>query len=67
MDLGTVLLIFIGVVLLWLLIDLLLAGGAMTSGMMGGMMMAASTPIGLIILLNLLARGAFLAYVNFFA
>jgi hypothetical protein len=67
MELGTVLLIFIGVVLLWLLIDLLLAGGAMTSGMMGGMMMAASTPIGLIILLILLALGALFAYVSFFA
>jgi len=67
MDLGTALLIFVGVILVWLLIDLLFVGGAMTAGMMGGMMMAAATPIGLLVLLILLALGALFAYVSFFA
>jgi hypothetical protein len=67
MEIGTALLIFVGIILVWLLIDLLIAGGAMTVGMMGGMMMAAATPIGLLVFLILLALGALFAYVSFFA
>jgi hypothetical protein len=66
-DIGTVLLVFVGIVLFFLLIDLLIVGGAMTAGMMGGMMMVASTPIGVLIFLILFALGALLAYVQFFA
>ncbi len=67
MDFGTLLLVFVGIVLFFLLIDLLIVGGAMTAGMMGGMMMVASTPIGVLIVLILFALGALLAYVQFFA
>lgn len=67
MDIGTVLLVFVGIVLLFLLIDLLIVGGAMTAGMMGGMMMAAATPIGLLVFLILLALGALFVYAQFFA
>lgn len=66
MDTGTILLISVGVVLLWLLIDLLLAGGAMTGGMMGGMMMMAGNPIGATVLLVLLGVVAIFAYITFF-
>lgn len=67
METGTILLIIVGVVLLWLLIDLLLAGGAMTGSMMGGMMIMAGNPIGATILLVLLGVIAFFAYITFFA
>ncbi|MGA9533686.1 MAG: hypothetical protein WBR18_13295 [Anaerolineales bacterium] len=50
MDIGTLLLIAVGVLLLFLLLDLLFVGGAMSGMMMGGMVMAASTPIGAILL-----------------
>lgn len=66
MDPGTAFLIIIGVALLFLVLDLLLAGGAMTGGMMGGMMMAASTPFGAIILLIAFVLVGFFAYLAFF-
>ena len=67
MDIGTLLLVFVGIVLLFVLIDLLVVGGAMTAGMMGGMMMVAATPIGLLVFLILLALGALFVYAQFFA
>jgi len=60
------LLIIVGVVLLWLLVDVLFTGGTMTGGMMGGMMMMASNPVGLVVLLLILALGALVAYIVFF-
>ncbi len=66
-DIGTLLLVFVGIVLLFVLIDLLVVGGAMTAGMMGGMMMVAATPIGLLVFLILLALGALFVYAQFFA
>jgi len=75
MEPGTILLIIVGVVLLWLLIDVLFAGGSMTGGMtpapasgagVGGMMMMASNPVGLAVLLLILALGALVAYIVFF-
>ncbi len=68
MDPGTLLLIAVAVLVVWLLVDLFFAGGAMTSGVacgVGGMMGAVggmmSTPIGwlLLIVAALLAYGLF--------
>jgi len=66
MEPGTILLIIVGVVLLWLLVDVLFSGGSMTGGMMGGMMIMASNPVGLAVLLLILALGALVAYIVFF-
>jgi len=53
MEPGTILLLIVGGVLLWLLVDVLFTGGSMTGGMtpapasgagVGGMMMMASNP-----------------------
>lgn len=65
MDVGTVLLIAVGVVLLVLLLDLLIAGGAMSGMMMGGMVMAAGTPIGAIVLLIALILVGMFGYLAF--
>lgn len=61
MDLGTLLLIAVAALVVWLLVDLFFAGGAMTSGAVcgvGGMM---GTPIGwlLLVVAALLAYGLF--------
>ncbi len=85
---GTILLLIVGGVLLWLLVDVLFTGGSMTGGMapaptctapaarrrcrcasgagVGGMMMMASNPVGLVVLLLVLALGALVAYLVFF-
>jgi hypothetical protein len=72
---GTILLIIVGVVLLWRLVDILLTGGSMTGWMtpaaasgagVGGMMTMASNPVGAVVLLLLLAIGALVAYLAFF-
>lgn len=66
MDLGTVLLIAVGLLVLFLLLDLLLAGGAMSGMMMGGMVMAAGTPIGAILLLIALVLVGMFGYLAFY-
>ena len=76
MEPGPILLNIVGVVLLWLLVDILLTGGSMTGGMtpapasgagVGGMMTMASNPVGAVVLLLILALGALVAYIVFFA
>jgi hypothetical protein len=68
-DIGTVLLIMVGVIVVLVLLDLLFAGGAMTGGMMSGMagMMGgmAGSGYGLIVLLLLVIVGL-LVYGFFF-
>lgn len=69
MDVGTLLLIGIGIIVFLVLIvilDLLLAGGAMTMGAMYGTMGMMSTPLGWVILLVLLAILGILVYAVFF-
>lgn len=66
MDIGTVLLIVVGVVVVLVVLDVLLAGGAMTMGTMHGMAMMASNPVGQAILLVLLAILGVLVYAVFF-
>ncbi len=69
MDIGTLVLIGIGlvaVVVILLGLDLIFAGGAMTMGTMYGMAMMASNPIGQAILLVLLAILGVLVYAVFF-
>ncbi len=68
MDLGTLILIVAGVVVVLVVLDLLLAGGAMTMtmGTMHGMALMASHPAGWAILLVLLAILGVLVYAVFF-
>ncbi|GIK37094.1 MAG: hypothetical protein BroJett011_09270 [Chloroflexota bacterium] len=55
MDIGTILLIAIGIAVTLVILDLFFTGGAMTMGPMHGMAMMVSNPIGQAILLVLLA------------
>jgi hypothetical protein len=66
MDIGTLVLIGIGIIVMLILLDLFLAGGAMTMGTMHGLAMTASNPIGQAILLVLLAILGVLIYAVFF-
>ncbi len=66
MDIGTVILIVVGVIVVLVALDLLFAGGAGTMGMMHGTVMMASNPIGQAILLVLLAILGILVYAVFF-
>ena len=69
MDIGTLVLIGIGIVAVLvavIVLDLLFAGGAMTMGTMHGMAMMVSNPIGQGILLVLLAILGVLMYAVFF-
>jgi len=69
MDIGTLVLIGIGIVAVLvavIVLDLLFAGGAMTMGTMHGMAMMVSNPIGQGILLVLLAILGVLVYAVFF-
>jgi len=69
MDLGTLVLIGIGlvvIVVILFVLDLIFAGGAMTIGTMHGMALMASNPIGQAILLVLLAILGVLVYAVFF-
>jgi len=66
MDIATILLIVIGIVVVLFILDLLLAGGAGTMGMMHGTAMMMSNPIGQGILLVLLAILGVLIYAVFF-
>ena len=69
MDLGTLVLIGIGIVVVLvavIILDLLFVGGAMTMGTMHGMAMMVSNPIGQGILLVLLAILGVLVYAVFF-
>lgn len=60
MDPASVLWIVLGVIALWLLLDLVLAGGGMTGGMMGGMAGMMGSPVGLVVLLLLVIIGLLL-------
>lgn len=66
MNIVTILLIGLGVVVVLFTLDLIFAGGAGTMGMMGGMTMMMSNPIGQGILLALLAILGVLVYAVFF-
>ncbi len=66
MELGTLILIVVGVVFVFVVLDVLLAGGAMTMGTMHGMALMASHPTGWAILLVLLAILGVLVYAVFF-
>ncbi len=69
MDIGTLILIGIGIVVVLvavIVLDMLFAGGAMTMGTMHGMAMMVSNPIGQGILLVLLAILGVLVYAIFF-
>jgi hypothetical protein len=66
MDFNTLVLIGIGVLVILIVADLLLAGGAMTMGTMHGMSMVASHPVGLGALLVLLSILGVLVYAVFF-
>ncbi len=62
----TILLIIVGAFIVLFLLDLFLAGGAGTMGMMHGTAMMMSNPIGQAILLVLLAILGVLVYAVFF-
>lgn len=62
----TILLIIVGAFILFLLLDLFLAGGSMTMGTIQGMAMMCSNPIGQAILLVLLIILGVLVYGIFF-
>lgn len=66
MEIGTLVLIGIGVFIVLFLLDLFLAGGAGTMGMMHGAFMMMSNPIGQAILLVLLIILGVLVYGVFF-
>ncbi|HLD93282.1 MAG TPA: hypothetical protein VI703_03680 [Anaerolineales bacterium] len=66
MEIGTLVLIGIGVFVVLFLLDLFLAGGAGTMGMMHGTAMMMSNPIGQAILLVLLIILGVLVYGVFF-
>lgn len=66
MEIGTLVLIGIGVFVVLFLLDLFLAGGAGTMGMMQGTAMMMSNPIGQAILLVLLIILGVLVYGVFF-
>lgn len=66
MEIGTLVLISIGVFVVLFLLDLFLAGGAGTMGMMHGTAMMMSNPIGQAILLVLLIILGVLVYGVFF-
>ena len=66
MEIGTLVLIGIGVFVVLFLLDLFLAGGAGTMGMMHGTAMMMSNPIGQAILLVLLIILGILVYGVFF-
>lgn len=66
MEIGTLVLIGIGVFVMLFLLDLFLAGGASTMGMMHGTAMMMSNPIGQAILLVLLIILGVLVYGVFF-
>lgn len=66
MELGTIALIVGGIIVLVIVVDLVLAGGAMTMGTMHGMALMASHPVGLGALLVLLAILGVLVYAVFF-
>ena len=69
MDIGTLVLIGIGIVValvVVIVLDLFFAGGSMTMGTMHGMAMMVSNPIGQGILLVLLAILGVLVYAVFF-
>ena len=69
MDIGTLVLIGIGfvvIVVILLVLDLIFAGGAGSMGMLHGTVMLASNPIGQAILLVLLAILGVLVYAVFF-
>ena len=66
MNIVTILLIGLGVVVVLFVLDLMLAGGAGTMGMMHGTPMMVSNPIGQGILLALLAILGVLVYTVFF-
>ena len=53
MDPATIVLAIVAVVIIWLALDLLLAGGGMTSGMMSGMAGMMGSGIGPVVLLLL--------------
>src|SRR3972149_6675207 len=46
MELGTLVWVIVAVILVWLILDLLVAGGGMTGGMMAGMGGMMGSPIG---------------------
>jgi len=66
MEIGTLVLIGIGVFVVLFLLDLFLAGGAGTMGMMQGTAMMMSNPLGQAILLVLLIILGILVYGVFF-
>lgn len=66
MDIRMLFLIVIGIIVVLVILDLILAGGAMTMGMMSGMVGMMSNPIGQGILLILLAILGVLVYAVFF-
>ncbi|MGE5292672.1 MAG: hypothetical protein ACM3ML_36875 [Micromonosporaceae bacterium] len=55
MDPGTILWLVVAAVVAWLVLDLLLAGGGMTGGMMAGVGGMMSWPMGLVVLVLVLA------------
>lgn len=65
MEPGTVALIVIGLLPLVVLRELMLVGGAVTGTMMGGVIMAASTPVGAILRLIVLILVSLFSYVAF--
>lgn len=65
MDPGTIVLVITAIVVIWLVVDLLFAGGAMTGGMMSGMAGMMGSGLGPIVLL-LLVIIALLVYGLFF-
>jgi hypothetical protein len=60
MDPASVLWIVLAVIAVWLLLDLVLAGGGMTGGMMGGMASMMGSPVGLVVLVLLVIIGLLL-------
>ena len=60
MELGTIIWVIVAVILVWLVLDLLVAGGGMTGGMMAGMGGMMGSPIGWGLVLVLVAIGLLL-------
>ena len=60
MEIGTIIWVIVAVILVWLVLDLLVAGGGMTGGMMAGMGGMMASPIGWGLVLILVVIGLLL-------
>lgn len=64
MELTTIVWIILGVIIAWVVLDLLVAGGGMSSGMMAGMAGMMGSPIGGSIVLLLVVIGLLLYWLS---